>query len=238
MKRNFVVAITGASGVTYSVRLLEVLLAAGCDVHLSISLAGQVVLREELGLTVDLDNFNPAMLMLDSGETLRDPKLQALQAAAGISGESSNVLGMDVGQPGVLCYYHSGDCLAPIASGSFPTDGMVVCPCTGGTLSAIANGASMNLIHRAAEVHLKERRKLILVPRETPLSLVHLRNMTAVAEAGATILPAVPAFYHGVKLIVDLVDFVVSRICDQLGVPNSLIDRWGEERDQGSGIRD
>jgi flavin prenyltransferase len=238
MKRNFVVAITGASGVTYSVRLLEVLLAAGCDVHLSISPAGQVVLREELGLTVDLDNFSPAMLMLDSGETLRDPKLQALQTAAGISGESSNVLGMDVGQPGALYYHHCGDCLAPIASGSFPTDGMVVCPCTGGTLSAIANGASINLIHRAAEVHLKERRKLILVPREAPLSLVHLRNLTAAAESGATILPAVPAFYHGVKLIADLVDFVVSRICDQLGVANSLIDRWGEERDPGSGIRD
>jgi flavin prenyltransferase len=238
MKRNFVVAITGASGVTYSVRLLEVLLAAGCDVHLSISAAGQVVLREELGLTVDLDNFNPAMLMLDSGETLRDPKLQALQGAAGISGESSNVLGMDVGRPGTLYYHHHADCLAPIASGSFPTDGMVVCPCTGGTLSAIAHGASVNLIHRAAEVHLKERRKLILVPRETPVSLVHLRNMTAVAEAGAMILPAMPAFYHGVKLIADLVDFVVSRICDQLGLPNSLIDRWGDERDQGSAIRD
>jgi flavin prenyltransferase len=235
MKRNFIVAITGASGVTYSVRLLEVLLAAGCDVHLSISGAGQVVLREELGLTVDLGAFTPAMLMLDCGEALRDPKLQALQST---SGESSNVLGMEANQPGTLHYYHCGDCLAPIASGSFLTDGMVVCPCTGGTLSAIAHGASINLIHRAAEVHLKERRKLILVPRETPVSLVHLRNMTAVAEAGAVILPAMPAFYHGVKLIGDLVDFVVSRICDQLGVANSLIDRWGEEKDQGSAIRD
>jgi flavin prenyltransferase len=238
MKRSFVVAITGASGVTYSVRLLEVLLAAGCDVHLSISGAGQVVLREELGLTVDLDNFNPAMLMLDYGEILRDPKLQALQSSVGISGESSDVLGMGTNQPGTLHYYHCGNCLAPIASGSFLTDGMVVCPCTGGTLSAIAHGASINLIHRAAEVHLKERRKLILVPRETPVSLVHLRNMTAAAEAGAVILPAMPAFYHGVKLIGDLVDFVVSRICDQLGVPNALIDRWGEEKDQGSAIRD
>ena len=238
MKRNIVVAITGASGVTYSVRLLEVLLAAGCDVHLSISAAGQVVLREELGLVVDLDNFNPAMLMLGSGEVLHDPKLQSLQNIAGISGESSNVLGMGAGAPGTLHYHHFSDCLAPIASGSFLTDGMVVCPCTGGTLSAIANGASVNLIHRAAEVHLKERRKLILVPRESPLSLVHLRNMTAAAKAGAVILPAMPGFYHGVKLIGDLVDFVVSRICDQLGVGNALIQRWGEGDDPGSGIGD
>lgn len=238
MPPTFITAITGASGVTYSVRLLEVLLAAGCDVHLTISAAGQVVLRQELGLTVDLDNFSPSMLMLDSGETLRDPKLQALQNAAGISGESSNVLDVNAGRPGALYYHHFADGLAPIASGSFATDGMVVCPCTGGTLSAIANGLSINLIHRAAEVHLKERRRLILVPRETPLSLVQLRNMTAVTEAGATILPAMPAFYHGVKLIGDLVDFVVARICDQLGVPNSLVDRWGEDAGSPSGIRD
>ena len=233
MKRTIVVAITGASGVTYSVRLLEVLLAAGCNVHLTISAAGQVVLKQELGLSVDLDNFSPAMLMLDAGETLRDPKLQSLGSMAGISGDSSNVLGMGAGQLGTLHYHHFGDCLAPVASGSFPTDGMVVCPCTGGTLSAIANGASFNLIHRAAEVHLKERRPLILVPRETPLSLVELRNMTAAAEAGAVILPAMPGFYHGVKLIGDLVDFIVSRICDQLPIANSLVERWGENKRLG-----
>jgi 4-hydroxy-3-polyprenylbenzoate decarboxylase len=233
MKRTIVVAITGASGATYAVRLLEVLLAAGCNVHLTISAAGQVVLKQELGLSVDLDNFSPAMLMLDAGETLRDPKLQALGSMAGISGDSSNVLGMGAGQPGALHYHHFGDCLAPVASGSFSTDGMVVCPCTGGTLSAIANGASFNLIHRAAEVHLKERRRLILVPRETPLSLIELRNMTAAAEAGAVILPAMPGFYHGVKLIGDLVDFIVSRVCDQLGIANSLVERWGENKRLG-----
>ena len=237
MKRTIVVAITGASGVTYSVRLLEVLLAAGCNVHLTISAAGQVVLKQELGLSVDLDNFSPAMLMLDMGETLRDPKLQSLGSMAGISGDSSNVLGMGAGEPGTLHYHHFRDCLAPIGSGSFLTDGMVVCPCTGGTLSAIANGASINLIHRAADVHLKERRKLILVPRETPLSLVQLRNMAAAAESGAVILPATPGFYHGVKLIGDLVDFVVSRICDQLGVVNALIERWGDKGEE-SGIKD
>jgi flavin prenyltransferase len=228
MKRSIVVAITGASGVTYAVRLLEVLLTAGCDVHLIISAAGQVVLKQELGLSVDLDNFSSAMLMLDTGETLRDPKLQALRNMAGISGDSSNVLGVGAGEPGTLHYHHFRNALAPIASGSFPTDGMVVCPCTGNSLSAIANGTNINLIHRAADVHLKERRRLILVPRETPLSLVYLRNMTAAAESGAVILPAMPAFYHGVQRIGDLVDFIVSRICDQLGVSNTLIDRWGE----------
>jgi flavin prenyltransferase len=233
MKRTIVVAITGASGVTYSVRLLEVLLAAGCEVHLTISAAGQVVLRQELGLSVDLDNFSPGMLMLDAGVTLRDPKLQVLGSMAGISGDSSNVLGMGAGRPGTIHYHHFGDCLAPIASGSFRTDGMAVCPCTCGTLSAIANGASINLIHRAAEVHLKERRRLILVPRETPLSFVQLRNMACVAESGGIILPAMPAFYHGVKLIGDLVDFVVSRICDQLGIPNSLVERWGDNKKLG-----
>ena len=235
MKRNIVVAITGASGATYAVRLLEVLLAAGCDVHLIISAAGQTVLKQELDLSVDLKNFNPAMLMLDNGETLRDPKLYLLRSKAGISGDSSNVLGVGTGERGILRFYHHDDYLAPVASGSFHTDGMVVCPCSSGTLSAIVHGTSHNLIHRAAEVHLKEGRKLILVPRETPLSLTQLQNMTLGAEAGAVILPAMPGFYHGVTLIGDLVDFVVSRICDQLGIANTLIPRWGAT---GKGIGD
>ena len=198
MKRNIVVAITGASGVTYSVRLLEVLLAAGCDVHLIISEAGGTVLKQELGLEVDLEQFNAAILGFGSEDA----------------------------QHGVLRYHHYRDYLAPLASGSFRTDGMVVCPCSCSTLGAIANGAGTNLIHRAAEVHLKERRKLILVPRETPLSLVQIENMRRATEAGAVILPAMPAFYHGVKSIGDLVDFVVARICDQLGVPQTLIKPW------------
>jgi flavin prenyltransferase len=227
VKRNIVVAITGASGVTYSVRLLEVLLAAGCDVHLIISAAGQRILQQELDLSVNLENFNPAMLMLDSGDTFRDPKLYVLRSRAGISSDSSNVLGVGTGERGVIRYHHYLDYLAPVASGSFPTDGMVVCPCSCNTLSAIARGGAGNLIHRAAEVHLKERRKLVLVPRETPLGLMEIENMKRATEAGAVILPATPAFYHGVKLIGDLVDFVVSRICDQLGIANALIQRWG-----------
>jgi flavin prenyltransferase len=232
MKRDIVVAITGASGVTYSVRLLEVLLAAGCDIHLIISAAGQIVLQQELNLTVDLDNFNPASLMLDTGETLRDPKLQSMRLKSGISADSSNVLGIGSGEPGKIRYYHHCDYLACIASGSFPTDGMVICPCSSGTLSSIVHGTSTNLIHRAAEVHLKESRKLILVPRETPLSLMQIQNMKLAAEAGAVILPATPGFYHGVKLIGDLVDFVVSRICDQLDIANSLIRRWGSDENE------
>jgi 4-hydroxy-3-polyprenylbenzoate decarboxylase len=105
---------------------------------------------------------------------------------------------------------------------------MVICPCSSGTLSALVHGTSANLIHRAAEVHLKERRKLVLVPRETPLSIIMLDNLRRAAEAGAVILPAMPGFYHGVKSIRDLIDFIVARICDQLGILNNLIQRWGE----------
>ncbi len=204
MKRNIVVAITGASGVLYAIRLLEVLLAAGCDVFLSISEAGRLVLEEELGLKVDLDNFDPAMLKL------------AIKTRAS--------------ELGLLRYCRFDDWSAPIASGSFHTDGMVICPCSTRTLGAIAHGVSTNLVHRAAEVHLKERRRLILVPRETPLSLVQLRNLMLAAEAGAVILPAMPAFYHGAKRVSDLVDFIVSRICDQLGLENALVKRWGENK--------
>lgn len=226
MKRNFVVAITGASGATYALRLIEVLNSAGGNVHLSISPAAAAVLKQELGLTVDLDRFEASMLMFSS-PAARDPKLQQVRALAGISSDASSVLSFGTGEPGTVIYHHHRDFTAPIASGSFLTDGMVVCPCSMGSLSAIVHGTSANLIHRAAEVHLKERRRLVLVPRETPLSIVHLENMKRAAEAGAVILPAMPGFYHGVTAIVDLVDFVVARICDQLGVANTLIQRWG-----------
>ena len=227
MKRTIVVAITGASGATYAVRLLEVLSAAGCDIHLTISAAAQAVLKQELDLTVDLDKFNPSMLQLGGEISAKDRKLQKIRSLAGISSSSSNVLSVPSGEPGAIHYHHYRDYMAPIASGSFLTDGMVVCPCSSGTLSSIVHATSANLIHRSAEVHLKERRKLILVPRETPLSMIQLDNLKRAAEAGAVILPAMPGFYHGVKSILDLVDFVVARICDQLAIPNSLIKRWG-----------
>ena len=227
MKASFVVAVTGASGVTYAVRLLEALLAAGCDIHLVVSAAAQIVLKHELDLTVDLDNFTLASLRLDSGPRVKDPKLQRLRSLSGIASEDSSVLAVGSGDRGKIHYHHYRDLTAPISSGSFPTDGMAVCPCSTGTLAAIAQGTTTNLIHRAAEVHLKQRRRLILVPRETPLSLVHLDNMKRATEAGAVVLPAMPGFYHGVKTLMDLVDFIVARICDQLAVPNSLIERWG-----------
>jgi 4-hydroxy-3-polyprenylbenzoate decarboxylase len=195
-----VVGITGASGAAYAVRLLEVLLEAGREVHLAISPSGQAVIETELDLAVDLDRFDVAAL-------LRRPP------PAG----------------GVLHYHHYKNLMAPIASGSFLTAAMVICPCSGSTLSAVAHSMGENLIHRAAEVHLKERRKLVVVPRDTPLSLPQLKNMQAIHEAGAVVLPAAPGFYHGAATVADLVDFVVARICDQLGVPNALIRRWGEE---------
>ncbi len=227
MKRTFVLAVTGASGATYARRLLEVLLSSGSDVRLTISGAAQAVLKQELDVKVDLDDFKPGSLMLDAGEKVQDPKLRRIRSAAGISSESSNVLSVPIGSPGEIVYHHYRDQMAAIASGSFLTEGMVICPCSGGTLSAIVHGTSANLIHRAAEVHLKERRKLIVVPREAPLSVLQLDNMKRAAEAGAVILPAMPGFYHGVRNVQDLVDFIVSRICDQLGVENELMRRWG-----------
>ena len=217
-----VVALSGASGAIYAVRLIDVLLAAGCDVDLSISPAGATVLKQELDLTVDLEDFRLADLLpprdAPSGARLR--RLLGTQTKMSVP-------------RGTLAYHHYRNLMSRIASGSSRTGGMVVCPCSGGTLSAIAQGASTNLIHRAADVHLKERRTLILVPRETPLSLVYLENMRRCVEAGAVVLPAMPGWYHGVDSIRDLVDFVVARICDQLGVEADLIRRWGEKPQPG-----
>ncbi len=230
MSRNIVVALTGASGMPYARRLLEVLSAAGHDVYLSVSSAAQAVIKQELNLAVDLDAFDLAALRLDVGPVPKDPKLQHVRAMTGRSDDTSNVLSVGSGASGEFHYCHYRDQMSPIASGSFLTGGMIVCPCSGGTLSAIVHGTSANLIHRAAEVHLKEGRKLILVVRETPLSLVHIDNMRRAAEAGAVILPASPAFYHDIELVSDLIDYIVARICDQLGIPNSLIRRWGKAK--------
>jgi len=229
MKKNVCVGITGASGAVYAIRLVEVLLATGHDVHLSISPSGAQVIDEEMGLKVNLKKFKASDLMLDDVAAAEDSKIRLLQANAGIGTADSNVLSAEASPLGVLHYYHFQDLNAPIASGSFLTEGMVVCPCSGTTLSAIARGAASSLIQRAAEVHLKERRKLILVPRETPLSLPHIENMRLATQAGAVVMPASPGWYHGVTTLRDLVDFMVARICDQLGVDNCLMKRWGEE---------
>jgi len=227
MHHPICIGITGASGAIYVVRLLEVLRAAGRDVHLTISPSGRDVIRQELKLNVDLDDFQPTSLLLGEGADPHDSKISLLRTTAGISTSDSNVLGSGLQRPGELRYYHWQDFMAPMASGSFLTAGMVICPTSGTTLSAVAAGAAGNLIQRAAEVHLKERRKLILVPRETPLSMAHIDNMRRVTEAGAVVLPASPGWYHDVRSIRDLVDFVVARICDQLGIEHALTKRWG-----------
>jgi len=136
--------------------------------------------------------------------------------------------------PGAVHYHHHADFSAGIASGSFLTGGMVVSPCSMSTLGSVAHGVTTNLVTRAADVHLKERRKLILVPRETPLSLVHLENMATVTRAGAVVLPAMPGWYHRPRGLDDLVNFVVARVCDQLGVANTLTGRWGLAEGEGS----
>jgi 4-hydroxy-3-polyprenylbenzoate decarboxylase len=198
---DLVLAMTGASGAPYGIRLLEVLLGAERTVHLTLSPAATEVIEQELGRVVRLDSFHLADLLGESAASDRAERVH---------------------------YYHYQDFRAGIASGSFPTGGMVVCPCSMGTAAAIAHGLGQNLIHRAADVHIKERRRLILVPRETPLSLVHLHNLTRCAEAGAVVLPAMPAFYTRPQTLDDAVDFLVGRICDQLGVAHQLFPRWGE----------
>lgn len=208
-----VLGITGASGAAYAVRLLDVLLQTGHDVHLSISPSGAAVIEQELGIALDLNHFDPTDLAAEQVSLLGDCKPVAEPA------ETS----------GKVSYHHWQDFMAPIASGSFLAGGTVIAPCSGTTLSAIAAGAAGNLIQRAAEVALKERRRLVLMPRETPVSLTHIDNMRKATEAGAVVLPAAPGWYHGVESVADLIDFVVARICDQLGVRNALMNRWGEE---------
>ncbi|MCA9270589.1 MAG: UbiX family flavin prenyltransferase [Planctomycetales bacterium] len=222
-----VLAITGASGAVYAVRLLEVLIHSGQDVHLTISPSGAAVLKQELDISIDLDDFHIGQLLLDADKEASDSKLAVLRQQSGVSSGDSNVLEIRTRPPGAVTYFHHRDYMAPMASGSFLTAGMVVCPCSGGTLSGIVHGASQNLIHRAADVHLKERRKLILVPRETPLSIPQIDNMHKAAVAGATVLPASPGWYHGVRTLRDLVDFVVGRVLDQLQMQHQLVRRWG-----------
>ncbi len=220
---DFVLAMTGASGSIYGVRLLHVLLATGRTVHLTLSPAATQVLHHELGLNVDLDQFEPAQLLPPDDPAAQDSKLNLIRAQGG-----SSIFSESDSRFGRIVYHHYRDYNAGIASGSFRTGGMVVCPCSMGTLAAISGGLSTNLIQRAADVHLKERRKLIVVPRETPLGLVQLDNMRRLVEAGAVVLPAMPGFYHSPLTIHDLIDFIVSRICDQLGVSVDLTKRWGD----------
>lgn len=193
-----VLAVTGASGAPYAVRLLEVLASNRVPTWLMVSSHGFRLLEAECGIG-GLDDLR--------------------EATGGVWSD--------------VTVFPDDDRGALPASGSCPTAGMVICPCSMGTLSAIAHGSSRSLVERAADVTLKERRPLVVVPRETPLSLIHLRNMTALTEAGGVILPAAPGFYHRPDTVAHLVDFVVQRIIDQLHLAIDIAQRWGE----GSGER-
>ena len=213
-----VVALAGASGSAYAVRLLQVLLQRGYSVEVIASRAARQVMLQETGI---------ALPETSASESIWKEFLSSV-----FSTDVCGDWGFDVVRPdeltGKLTVHGLTDFSAGIASGSFRTAGMVVCPCSGGTLAAIAHGLSSNLIHRCADVHLKERRRLLLVPRETPLNLTAIRNMQRATEAGAIIAPASPGFYHQPKRIAELVDFVVARICDLLDVDQSLSHRWSE----------
>jgi len=201
-KPPITIAITGASGAQYGLRLLECLVRAGHQVYVMVSKAAHIVVATETELKL------PA---------------QAAQLEAFLSEHYGAVSGQ-------LRVFGKEDWMAPVASGSGAPSQMVICPCSTGTLSAVATGASNNLIERAADVTLKERRKLILVPREAPYSEIHLQHMLGLTRMGAVILPASPGFYHQPERIDDLIDFVVARLLDQLGVEQKLVERWGQGR--------
>jgi len=198
--KTIALAFTGASGMPYGVRLLEQLIASGQRVWLVYSQAAQIVAKQEMDL------------VLPAQPRECERMLTKLTGA----------------RPGQLSVYGRDDWNAPLASGTNPPDAYVICPCTMGTLAEVAAGMARDLITRAADVVLKEGRKLIIVPRETPLSTIQLENMLKLSRAGAVILPPNPGFYHHPKNVDDVVDFVVARILDQLGVPHTLIKRWGE----------
>ncbi|MBI3902487.1 MAG: UbiX family flavin prenyltransferase [Nitrosomonadales bacterium] len=198
--KTITLALTGASGLPYAMRLLECLLQSGQRVHLVYTQAAQIVAKQELDLVLPNRPQDAETILCERMGTFS----------------------------GTLRVYGRDDWFAPMASGSNPGDAMVICPCTMGTLAAVAAGLSDDLIARAADVILKEKRPLILVPRETPFSAIHLENMLRLVHAGAVILPPNPGFYHHPQSVQDLVDFVVARILDHLGVTHALVKKWGD----------
>jgi len=205
--RTVTVAFTGASGMAYGLRLLECLLSADVRVWLIYSQVAQIVAHQELDLRLPAQPREARRYFLEK---------------SGVPEDRLEVFGRD-------------DWYAPVASGSSAADAMVICPCSMGTLAAVSAGLADNLIERAADVSLKEGRRLVLVPRETPFSVLHLENMLRLARAGAVILPANPGFYHRPASVDALVDFVVARVLDQLQVPHTLVARWGDESDRAAG---
>lgn len=210
-----VLGITGASGAMYAIRLMQSLVHCDIDLHLTISPSGAAVIGQETGITLDLQQPNLTELIshVPTWSTERHRR-------------HANETDWEQFITQRVRYHRHDDYMTPIASGSFRTSAMVICPCSGSTLSGIARAAASNLIQRAAEVHLKEQRKLVLVPRETPLSTIQLENMHRISAAGGVILPAMPGWYHDVDSLDSLLDFLVSRILDQLGLDNRLIERW------------
>lgn len=196
---TYTVAITGASGAPYALRLLQALVSGGHSIYLTMSGDGLSILNDETGL------------LLKGTETEIQQSLEKQLNA----------------REGQIRYFGEDNMYAPIASGSVGIDAMIVMPCSMKSLASIANGFSSNLIERAADVTMKEKRKLIIVPRETPLSAVHLRNMLTLSEMGCHIIPAMPAFYQHPKTIQDMVDFIAGRVLDSLGIENTLSPRWG-----------
>ncbi|MFO0913211.1 MAG: UbiX family flavin prenyltransferase [Pirellulales bacterium] len=236
MTHPLVMAMTGASGAIYAARLLQVLAQhSDRQVIVTISRSGATVIREELGVNLDLRRPDWSQLW---------PAQLGRLASSGRSGlarhmqEHPELWELAGGAPrlDLIRYVHYEDYMAPIASGSFLTSGMVIVPCSGSTLSSIVRSGADNLIHRAAEVHFKERRKLVVVPRETPVSQSQLENMARASQLGAVVLPAMPGWYHGVHSLVDLVDFVVARILDQFEVPHQLMRRWGEPEERPGAV--
>lgn len=201
--KTIAVAWTGASGLPYGLRLVNCLLAGGCRVWLMYSQAAQIVAKQETDLVLPVQPREAQRLLAER-------------------------FGLDGTDAGRLTVFDRNDWNAPPASGSNPPDAHVICPCTMGTLAEVAAGTAKDLITRAADVALKEGKPLILVPRETPFSTLHLENMLKLARAGAVILPPSPGFYHRPADIGALVDFVVARILDRLDVPHMLMPRWGE----------
>lgn len=199
-KKHITLAMTGASGAQYGLRLLAVLLKADCRVSVLMSQPGQIV----IGMETDLK-------LPGRSKEIERTLVKRYQS-----------------KPGQLRVYGQQHWTAPIASGSGVADAMVICPCTTGTLAAVATGQSRNLLERAADVTLKERKPLIMVVRETPFSTIHLQNMLTLSQAGAVIMPANPGFYQQPESIDDLVDFMVARMLDHLQIKHSLVPVWGE----------
>jgi 4-hydroxy-3-polyprenylbenzoate decarboxylase len=200
---SYIVAITGASGSIYGIRLIDALLKLDHKVHLCISTTAFSIIKDETGIDWSAEETH-----------LIQEKIRSYFSSGNIN------------------FYHESDLFAPISSGSFRTSGMFIVPCSMKTMSAISHGYAANLIERAADVILKEGRKLLISPREMPFNTIHIENMLRLSKMGVIVAPPVPAFYHSPKDINDIVDFVVGKLLDSMGIENSLFKRWKKENNQ------